>query len=70
MSGHMVKKEVTSEGEVGGQGDTCTFFKCWSGLAYINPFAALGRLTDQNIDKHLSIYSKSGINLIMMDRQP
>ena len=23
MSGHMVKKEVTSEGEVGGQGDTC-----------------------------------------------
>ena len=36
----------------------------------VNPFAALGRLTDQNIDKHLSIYSKSGINLIMMDRQP
>ena len=35
-----------------------------------NPFAALGRLTDQNIDKHLSIYSKSVINLIIMERQP
>ena len=36
----------------------------------LNPFAALGRLTDQNIDKHLYIYSKSGINLIIMERQP
>ena len=36
----------------------------------INPFAALGRLTDQNIDKHLSSYAKSGIDLIIMERQP
>ena len=35
-----------------------------------NPFAALGRLTDQNIDKHLSSYAKSGIDLIIMERQP
>ena len=35
----------------------------------INPFAALGRLTYQNIDKQLSTYSKSGINLIIMDRK-
>ena len=34
-----------------------------------NPFAALGRLTYQNIDKQLSTYSKSGINLIIMDRK-
>ena len=39
-------------------------------ISHLNPFAALGRLADQNIDKHLSIYSKSGINLIMMVRQP
>lgn len=36
----------------------------------LNPFAALGRLTDQNIDKHLSSYAKSGIDLIIMERQP
>ena len=39
-------------------------------LHNINPFAALGRLTDQNIDKHLSSYAKSGIDLIIMERQP
>ena len=39
-------------------------------LQNINPFAALGRLTDQNIDKHLSSYAKSGIDLIIMERQP
>ena len=48
---------------------TCfTYFLCASKM--FNPFAALGRLTDQNIDKHLSIYSKSGIDLIIMERQP
>ena len=45
-------------------------FQVKSKIFDVNPFAALGRLTDQNIDKHLSSYAKSGIDLIIMERQP